>query len=104
LSIPDNDKLSAQVATAINADLLILLSDVDGLYTGPPSEHGSRLIKTYHPEHVGQIKFWSKSRVGRGGMESKVRSYDKYLQSINIYQSPTFEMRLYVIYFSVVMR
>ena len=72
LSIPDNDKLSAQVATAIDADLLILLSDVDGLYTGPPSEHGSRLIKTYHPEHVGQIKFWSKSRVGRGGMESKV--------------------------------
>ena len=78
LSIPDNDKLSAQVATAINADLLILLSDVDGLYTGRPSEPGSRLIKTYHPEQVGQIKFWGKSRVGRGGMESKVEAVCVY--------------------------
>ena len=84
LSIPDNDKLSAQVATAIDADLLILLSDVDGLYTGPPSEHGSRLIKTYHPEHVGQIKFWSKSRVGRGGMESKVGRNLQFIDFLSV--------------------
>ena len=56
----------------MNADLLILLSDVDGLYTAHPSEPGSRLIKTYYPEHAEDVKFYGQSRVGRGGMESKV--------------------------------
>lgn len=72
LSIPDNDQLSAQVALAMRADLLIMLSDVDGIYSGHPSEPGSRLIHTYYPEHSTAVKFWGKSRVGRGGMESKV--------------------------------
>ena len=73
LSIPDNDQLSAHVATSMRADLLILLSDVEGIYSGHPSEPGSRLIRTYYPEHSRAVKFWGKSRVGRGGMESKVR-------------------------------
>lgn len=72
VSIPDNDRLSAQVATAMDADLLLLLSDVEGIYSGHPSEPGSRLIRTYYPEHGTDIKFWGKSRVGRGGMQSKV--------------------------------
>ena len=72
LSIPDNDQLSAQVARAIGADLLILLSDVEGIYSGPPGDHASRLIRTYYPEDPASVKFWGKSRVGRGGMESKV--------------------------------
>ncbi len=72
LSIPDNDQLSAQVATAMRADLLILLSDVDGIYSGHPSDPGSRLIRTYYPEHGMAIRFWGKSRVGRGGMQNKV--------------------------------
>lgn len=74
LSIPDNDQLSAQVALSMQADLLIILSDVDGIYSGHPSEPGSRLIRTYYPEHSTAVKFWGKSRVGRGGMESKVSS------------------------------
>jgi len=72
LSIPDNDNLSAQIATAMGADLLILMSDVDGLYSGHPSEPGSRLLRSYYPESSRDIKFWGKSRVGKGGMESKV--------------------------------
>ena len=72
LSIPDNDQLSAQLSTAMGADLLILLSDVDGIYTGHPSDPASRLIRTYYPEHGNNVKFWGKSRVGKGGMESKV--------------------------------
>ena len=72
LSIPDNDNISAQIATAMGADLLILMSDVDGIYSGHPSEPGSRLLRTYHPNSSTDVKFWGKSRVGRGGMESKV--------------------------------
>ena len=69
LSIPDNDQLAAQISTAMNADLLVLLSDVDGLYTGPPTDPSSRLIQTYHPEHANQgVKFGGKSRVGRCGV------------------------------------
>ncbi len=71
-SIPDNDQLSAQLSTALGANLLILLSDVEGIYTGHPSDASSRLIRTYYPEHTTDIKFWGKSRVGKGGMESKV--------------------------------
>ena len=35
----DNDRLAARVATMVSADLLVLLSDVDGLYDAPPGEH-----------------------------------------------------------------
>ena len=90
-SISDNDYLSALVATSMSADLLILLSDVDGesvnslppshyggvltgLYTGHPSDSRSRLIRTYYPEHTVPVSFWGKSRVGLGGMENKVMS------------------------------
>jgi len=71
-SIPDNDQLSAQLSAALGADLLILMSDVDGIYTGHPSDPASRLIRTYYPEHSLDVKFWAKSKVGKGGMESKV--------------------------------
>ena len=74
LSIPDNDQLSAHLSTAMGADLLILLSDVEGIYTGHPTDPASRLIRTYYPEHENNVKFWGKSRVGKGGMESKVRA------------------------------
>ena len=73
--IPDNDKLAAELAIAVKGDLLILLSDVDGVYTGPPGEPGSMLLRTYQAggTKLTGIKFWGKSSVGRGGMESKVR-------------------------------
>lgn len=59
----------------LKADLLILLSDVDGLYSGPPSDPGSKLIHTYIKEkHQGEITFGDKSRVGRGGMTAKVKA------------------------------
>ena len=56
----------------MNADLLILLSDVDGIYTGPPDLESSRLIDVFRPGDIENIKFGGKSRVGLGGMESKV--------------------------------
>lgn len=73
LNIKDNDCLAAQLAAEIRADTLILMSDVDGIYTRPPSTEGSKLIHTYTPD-INGIVFGNKSRVGLGGMESKVKS------------------------------
>ncbi|XP_026444412.1 delta-1-pyrroline-5-carboxylate synthase-like [Papaver somniferum] len=71
----DNDSLAALLALELKADLLILLSDVDGLYDGPPSEPQSKLIRTYIKEkHQGEVTFGDKSRVGRGGMTAKVKA------------------------------
>lgn len=59
----------------LKADLLVLLSDVDGLYSGPPNELNSKLIHTYIEERYdGLITFGDKSRVGRGGMTAKVKA------------------------------
>lgn len=63
------------MAKELKADLLILLSDVEGLYTGPPSDPNSELIHTYVKEkYEGQIAFGDKSRMGRGGMTAKVKA------------------------------
>ncbi|XP_004308881.1 PREDICTED: delta-1-pyrroline-5-carboxylate synthase-like [Fragaria vesca subsp. vesca] len=71
----DNDSLAALLAKELKADLLILMSDVDGLYNGPPCNTDSELIHTYIKEkHQGKITFGEKSRVGRGGMAAKVKA------------------------------
>lgn len=71
----DNDSLAALLALELKVDLLVLLSDVEGLYSGPPSDPHSKLIHTYIKErHHGGITFGEKSRVGRGGMTAKVKA------------------------------
>nr|GME13565.1 delta-1-pyrroline-5-carboxylate synthase [Ipomoea batatas] len=71
----DNDSLAALLALELKADLLVLLSDVEGLYSGPPSDPHSKLIHTYIKErHEKEITFGDKSRVGRGGMTAKVKA------------------------------
>uniref|UniRef100_A0A6N2LR34 Uncharacterized protein n=1 Tax=Salix viminalis TaxID=40686 RepID=A0A6N2LR34_SALVM len=71
----DNDSLAALLALELKADLLVLLSDVEGLYSGPPSDPRSKLIRTYIKEiHQSEITFGDKSRVGRGGMTAKVKA------------------------------
>ena len=46
VNFSDNDILSALVANAIRANILVILSDVDGLYTTDPKEKGAVVIKT----------------------------------------------------------
>ncbi|MBA0630692.1 hypothetical protein Godav_002762, partial [Gossypium davidsonii] len=71
----DNDSLAGLLALELQADLLVLLSDVEGLYSGPPSDPDSKLIHTYIKEkHQGEITFGDKSRLGRGGMTAKVNA------------------------------
>lgn len=51
--------------------MLVLMSDVDGVYTGPPGLEGSRLIHTFNPMN-NSVRYGAMSRVGSGGMQSKV--------------------------------
>lgn len=71
----DNDSLAALLAIELNADLLLILSDVNGLYTGAPHLPASRVIPTYCPAvHDAVLQFGAKSSAGRGGMAAKVEA------------------------------
>lgn len=72
ISIKDNDSLAAMLAAEIQADLLILMSDVDGIFNKPPWEDGAHLMSTYTSKDRNTIQFGKKSKVGTGGMDSKV--------------------------------
>ncbi|XP_061911527.1 delta-1-pyrroline-5-carboxylate synthase isoform X3 [Entelurus aequoreus] len=74
ISIKDNDSLAARLAVEMRADLLIVLSDVEGLYNSPPGNDDSKLIDTFYPGDQQSITYGTKSRVGIGGMEAKVTS------------------------------
>jgi glutamate 5-kinase len=70
----DNDRLAALVAELLGADLLVLLSDVDALYTAPPSEPGATRIKAVSfDQDLSAVKIdGSGSAVGTGGAQTKV--------------------------------
>lgn len=73
----DNDRLAALVAQMINADTLILLSDVNGLYDGHPDQPGSSLITDVRDESDldgVDIARVSASKVGTGGMVTKTEA------------------------------
>lgn len=73
----DNDRLAALVASLVHADLLVLLSDVDGLYTGDPSLPDSTAVTDVRsPEDLAAIDVRrpGKAGVGTGGMVTKVEA------------------------------
>lgn len=73
----DNDRLAALVAHLVRADLLVLLSDVDGLYDGDPSKEGtSRIEEVRGPADIAHVQIGSsgKAGVGTGGMVTKVEA------------------------------
>ncbi|WP_415940919.1 glutamate 5-kinase [Streptomyces sp. 067-1] len=73
----DNDRLAALVAHLVRADLLVLLSDVDGVYDGDPSRPDtSRIAEVRAPADLADIEIGSagKAGVGTGGMATKVEA------------------------------
>ncbi|MFD8392809.1 glutamate 5-kinase [Streptomyces sp. NPDC059680] len=73
----DNDRLAALVAHLVHADLLVLLSDIDGVYDGDPSKPGtSRIAEVKGPEDLAGVEIGSagKAGVGTGGMVTKVEA------------------------------
>jgi glutamate 5-kinase len=75
VNFSDNDILSVLVANALEADQVIILSNVDGLYTMNPKKREAKLIKIVEqitPELKCEIE--GKSRLGRGGMKTKLKA------------------------------
>ena len=73
----DNDRLSAIVAALIGADLLILLSDIDGLFTDDPNQNPEAEFIDIVPEITKELASMGKeaiSGVGTGGMASKIEA------------------------------
>ena len=75
--IGDNDTLGAVVATAIHADLLVLLSDIDGLYTADPHTHNDAQLLPTVEEITAEIEAMTGgagSALGTGGMATKLHA------------------------------
>lgn len=72
LMFTDNDELSGLIAQMMKADTLVLLSNIDGIYTGNPADPASKLIDQVEPDtDLSQYIQDEKSSAGRGGMQSK---------------------------------
>ncbi len=73
----DNDRLAARVATMASADLLVLLSDIDGLYDAPPG--GKRECEAHsgrgaHHAEIEAMAGAAGSELSRGGMRTKIEA------------------------------
>jgi len=82
LMFTDNDELSGLIAQMMEADTLILLSNIDGIYDGHPDNPSSRIISSVEPGcDLSQYIKAEKSAFGRGGMHSKYTTAQKVQQS-----------------------
>jgi glutamate 5-kinase len=73
----DNDRLAARVATMASADLLILLSDIDGLYTAPPNANPDAKLIPIVESVTSEIEAMAgaaESELSRGGMYTKIEA------------------------------
>ena len=73
----DNDRLAARVATMASADLLVLLSDVDGLYTAPPHLDPAAQLIPVVPRisfEIERMAGGAASELSRGGMRTKIEA------------------------------
>lgn len=73
----DNDRLSARVASMVSADCLVLLSDVDGLYTAPPGTHPDARHVPLVTEITSEIEAMAGdagTELSKGGMKTKVEA------------------------------
>jgi glutamate 5-kinase len=73
LMFTDNDELSGWMAEMMSCDMLLILSNIDGVYDGNPSDPSSSLIPEIRPEadDLSEYIQTSKSSLGRGGMHTK---------------------------------
>lgn len=77
LMFTDNDELAGLVAAQINADKLIILSNIEGVYTGNPELEDSILIPIIDPNEAWPNVSSDKNTLGRGGMRTKLSNAKK---------------------------
>ncbi len=82
LMFTDNDELSGLIAQMMDAETLVLLSNIDGIYDGHPDNPASRIIPRVEPGcDLSQYIKEEKSAFGRGGMHSKYTTAQKVQQA-----------------------
>lgn len=82
LMFTDNDELSGLIAQMMQAETLVLLSNIDGIYTGNPDNPESELIRQVAPgESLEKYIQTTKSSAGRGGMQSKYHTASTVAQT-----------------------
>lgn len=84
IKVGDNDTLSAMVAVSVNADLLILLSDIDGLYTADPHRCADAKLIPEVREITDEIRALGGgkgSALGTGGMKTKLNAAELCMQN-----------------------
>lgn len=77
IAFGDNDTLAAKIAVSIEADLLVLLSDIDGLYTADPhKDKTAKLIPEVYEltDDIVSLAGEAGTKLGTGGMETKLRA------------------------------
>src|SRR5262249_26685189 len=92
----DNDHLAAMVTNLLQAPLLVLLTNVDGLYAGDPATNAGAELLTTVPEIDGKVMDMagaSKSALGTGGMRSKIRAARLATRQVNRSSWPTVRSR-----------
>lgn len=78
LMFTDNDELAGLVASMMNAETLVILSNVDGIYNGDPKQKGTRVIPMVNYDRdLGEYIQDTKSGFGRGGMMTKAKIASK---------------------------
>jgi glutamate 5-kinase len=78
----DNDGLASLVATELGADLLVLFSDVGGIYTANPKEcRDAKMLHCIEELNSSRVHFGKKSELGVGGAEAKLNAVKKTLAS-----------------------
>lgn len=74
LMFTDNDELSGQIATMMDVQALIILSNIDGLYNGAPTDPTAHILREIRPDdRLDDYIQSGKSSLGRGGMHTKTR-------------------------------
>lgn len=76
IAVGDNDQLACMLTTLLTEPLLVILSGIEGLYDGPPSQSGSRVISVVEKPDESLLRLVAneQSTRGRGGMGSKLRA------------------------------
>ncbi len=87
LMFTDNDELSGLLASMMDCEKLFILSNIDGIYNGNPSDEGTEVIREIKAGfNVSQYVQTTKSGFGRGGMQTKCRTAQKTADSgIDVY-------------------